>query len=170
MLAEDRPFLFARLTGLVQNLRRNRHLPNVVEQRSPTKSIEIGVGEPKFLTDYIGIGSDSLRVTSCQTVVLRKLGDELDGLLGCGLHIRTEIGLPTLYQLFHAARTQGELEPRGGMIGKDEAHFEQCDERGPAMEQSRDRSCYRYRDNNGLGQEHPSTGNPGDVSAEKEPL
>jgi hypothetical protein len=84
MVLQDRPLFGVRLTGLVQDRGWDRHLADVVEQRTPLELLAVLGAQAHLLAEQIGVCSHPLAVTSGAAVVASKSAHQGDH-LGCDL-------------------------------------------------------------------------------------
>ncbi len=141
------------LARLVQDLRRDEQLADVVQQRRPPQVIQGGAGDLQLLADHVGVGTHPLGVPARETVVHAEGGDELEQLLGgLGRCVTDPPGAGVgndLAQLQRRADAHRDLEPGGRLVGERERQAEQHRQReqpaSDAVEGDHHR-CRRDRD------------------------
>ena len=87
MTSEDFPLFVCWSRRLVEDLRWNFEFADVVQQRTPTQTIQVIIREAHLLPDDIGIGANTFGMTSGERFMFRELDDEVEGLLGSHLGI-----------------------------------------------------------------------------------
>ena len=123
MLFENTPLLFCRRFLTVENVGRNCQLANVMEQHSPAKSIQLIVGQAHFLTDELGVCSDSFCVSTSPGLMCSEGCDQRHCLLGCLLGVVTQCQLLGR-QLLDVSGSQRDTKSRRGMVGEHHRHVE----------------------------------------------
>ena len=169
MSSKDLPLGSGGFARLAEDLGWDGELANVVKECSPTESVEVFLREAHLLADHIGVGANPLGVTAGQWLMLSQLRNELDRLLGGHLCVATQLQRLLGGNKFrHAARTQGHLESRWSVVGKDEAHLVERNQGRPVSEESDDDRRYRNGDDDGLQEEYHQTDHTGEFSSEPE--
>jgi hypothetical protein len=125
---------------LVQDVRVDRDLSNVMQQCRPTKSIPIDLWQLHFFGDEVGVHSHALTVTPRETIMDIERTGEHKNLFrsddGCITH-------PVVLRLLHSSSQipgTSRLSRNGhslrGLVRKDQRHFQQHGERQQSTRQS----------------------------------
>jgi hypothetical protein len=136
MEAELLPLLVGWLPVLVQDLRADFELPDVVEERGPVQAVEIVVREVELLAEAVRVGANPLRVAARDLVVVVEGGDKLEQDLGRLLRAELFAGLAhatqPLLEISDGAGSERKLESRRRLVREHERELEQRSERQKA--------------------------------------
>jgi hypothetical protein len=136
MEAELLPLLVGGLPVLVQDLRADLELPDVVEERGPVQAVEIVIREVELLAEAVRVGANPLRVAARDLVVVVEGGDKLEQDLGRLLCAELFVGLAhatqPLLEISDGAGSERELEPRRRLVREHERELEERSERQEA--------------------------------------
>ena len=120
MAAQLLPLLVGRLAGLVQDLRADVELADVVEERGPVQPVELLSCQAQLLAEAVGVGADALGVPARDLVVDVERAGQLEQNLGRFLRARGLVRLAQLAQplleALHGSRAQRQLEPRRRLV------------------------------------------------------
>ena len=129
MALDDLELLVCELALLVQDLRGNLDLADVVQQRGPAQTLQRVLAQVHLLTDHLGVRPDPLRVPTGESVVGVECGHEHQQALGClgrGLSLHTVPGLlDGSFESLGGARQQRDPVARRGLVREHQRQPEQ---------------------------------------------
>ena len=85
MSAEDLPFFSGWLPGFVENFGWDAQLANVMEQRTPAQTVELGLRQAHLLTNDICISTHALGMASGLRIVLPEMRNQQQSFFGGSL-------------------------------------------------------------------------------------
>jgi hypothetical protein len=130
---DDVELLGGQLAGFVEDLRVDLEFAHVVQQAGPPKTVQVVARHPHLVTDQVRVGTDSLGMTTGESIVLTEHADEFEEALGC--FARGVAKFPgsrlvqTLPELIRRSGTDRDLEARGSSVGERERQAEQRSQR-----------------------------------------
>jgi hypothetical protein len=117
MLPQLVPLLVRGLAGLVEDLRADLELPDVVEQRRPVEVVEIVALKPELPAEAVRVGADALGVTAGEWIVHVERRDQLEQDLGGFLRGRCPAcAMQARLQALDRSRTERQPEPRRRLV------------------------------------------------------
>jgi hypothetical protein len=120
MAAQLLPLVVGGLAGLVQDLRADVELADVMEERGPVEAVELLGRQAELLAEAVRVGADPLGVTTRDLVVdvelAGQLKQDLRGLLRTRRLVRLAQEAQPLLEALDGARAQGQPEPRRGLV------------------------------------------------------
>jgi hypothetical protein len=127
------PLSVVKCAGLVQDIRVDRDLSNVVQKCRPTKSIPIDLWQLHFLGDEVGVHSHALTVAASEAIMDVERTGQHENLFSCD---DGRITHPVVFRLLHSSSQvpgTSRLARNGhslrGLVWENQCHFQQHGQR-----------------------------------------
>ncbi len=153
MRLQHPPLILIRTTRLIQNLRRHRQLPHIMQQHRPPQPIQILTRNPHLRTNHLRIRPHPLRMPTRPTIMRSQHRHQLHRLTSRLTLISRQPRNPIL-QLPNRPRTQRQPKPRRRLIRKHQRHRHQRRQRRKTLTKPRHHMRHHTRNNHRL--HHPT--------------